>query len=449
MKKFNLILLSTMMVVLMGLTHCATTEQNAGINPPLDGVDVAFNDFTIDPATGGEYTLETGTKITVPANAFVNAKGEPITTPVELKYREFHDVVDIITSGIPMQFKSENGTENFESAGMFEMKGLSAGEEVFIKEDKNITVDMGSFKDGEGYAFYYFDETTNEWKETGDANVKPNLAKKAEKEKLTPLPIKPIEPTKASKGASLINLDVNYKRYPELEAFSDVMWQYAGTDPAEDPGKNGWLRNSRWANIVLKNKEDNSGVYSLSMSTGDKTFETEVIPVMNGKNLEEAKAKFKKKEQEYNEVLAIREKEEERLNNQADLLRTFEVNNFGIYNCDRFYNDPNVMTFNADFEFEERVLTSDMTIFLIPDKEPAVIQYHGDAAWGNFKLNVAKKNTIMAVLPGNKVAFCKPEINRSELDKGDGGNSDFTFKMKTVETPVQNMNNLRDLLAQQ
>lgn len=447
MKKFNLILVSTLLVAVVALSQCSTTEKNVTINPPLKGVDVAFNNFTIDPATGGEFTLETGTKISVPANAFVDAEGNAITEPVELKYREFHNPTDVIASGIPMQFKNDGKTENFQSAGMFEMGAVAGDKEVFVKDDKNITVDMASYTDGEGYGMYYFDEATNEWKDIGPTNVRENEAKKEEVEKLGDKPLKPIVPVAAKKSDALINLQLDYHRYPEFKMFRDVLWKYAGTDPERDPANNEALQRTNWKNVKLSQDEGNENVYKLSLTAGGQDFETEVIPVISSGNIADFKAKFAAKLEEYKDLIELREKEQERLQMQADLVRTFSVNKMGLYNCDRFYNDPAVVTFNALFEFDEDVLTNDMTIFLLPKGENAVIQYYGHGAWQNFKMNIEKANVIMAVLPGNKIAVCKPDIARKTLPGNGKGRPDYTFEMKTKQEKIADMSDLEEIMA--
>ena len=78
------------------------SEPMAFIAPPFEGVNVGFQNYEINAADGGEVTHPTGTKLTIPKNAFLNAKGEVVEGNVTLKYREFHNPAEILVSGIPM-----------------------------------------------------------------------------------------------------------------------------------------------------------------------------------------------------------------------------------------------------------------------------------------------------------------------------------------------------------
>jgi len=64
----------------------------------------------VDAHKGGVYEYGNGSKITVPARAFVYEDGSEVTGEVELKYREFHDFVDFFLhaeqNGRPLRINS-------------------------------------------------------------------------------------------------------------------------------------------------------------------------------------------------------------------------------------------------------------------------------------------------------------------------------------------------------
>ena len=87
------------------ISKMETTSEFAkqNIAPPLEAVDVAFKNFEIKNGEAQTFQLENGTSIEIPANAFVDANGQPVTSTVNIGYREFHNAAEILASGIPMK----------------------------------------------------------------------------------------------------------------------------------------------------------------------------------------------------------------------------------------------------------------------------------------------------------------------------------------------------------
>ncbi len=114
------------------------------VDPPFKNIKPVFASHKIKNAKGGVYEFESGSKVIVPDNAFVDKDGKPVKGKVDIKFREFHDYVDFFMSGIPMEYDS-NGTKYIlESAGMIEIYGEKNGERVEIAPDKSIAVELVS-----------------------------------------------------------------------------------------------------------------------------------------------------------------------------------------------------------------------------------------------------------------------------------------------------------------
>lgn len=128
------------------------------IKPPVAGLDVAPNVYTADAKSGGLLEYPSGTKIIIPQNAFVDKAGNPVSGNVTISYREFRDPVDIMLSGIPMKYDSAGQSEDFESAGMFEMNASVNGEEVFLAPGKKVDMDFAVVDTASTYNFYRLDE---------------------------------------------------------------------------------------------------------------------------------------------------------------------------------------------------------------------------------------------------------------------------------------------------
>ncbi len=129
------------------------------VQPVFSKTDVPFNHFVVDTEVGGTIKLPNGTKLNIPQNAFVDKNNQPIEGKVQLHYREFHEAAQILASGIDMTYDSAGITQQFESAGMFELRGFQQENPVFIAPDKNIEVKMASFVAGNDFRFYYYDQT--------------------------------------------------------------------------------------------------------------------------------------------------------------------------------------------------------------------------------------------------------------------------------------------------
>ena len=62
-------------------------------NPPLGPGTTPVETVTVE-AEGGMLTLSSGTRITVPTQAFVDTTGQAVTEPVTLTVREFHNPIE-------------------------------------------------------------------------------------------------------------------------------------------------------------------------------------------------------------------------------------------------------------------------------------------------------------------------------------------------------------------
>ncbi len=130
-----------------GADHMSTQEYLAAqpfINPPLKNVEKAFGKGKIDAHAGGTYQYENGTKVIVPAAAFVDDQGNLVSGDVDIKYREYHDFIDFFVSGIPMEYDSAGVQYNLESAGMMEIYAEQDGKRLNIAPGKDINVEMVS-----------------------------------------------------------------------------------------------------------------------------------------------------------------------------------------------------------------------------------------------------------------------------------------------------------------
>ena len=176
MKTTILYLIIFSMTIFFVITSCDNkkyTERDY-IQPPFEKLDPAFQAFTLYNQKGDTLELETGTRIIVPAGAFADTSGKPVQGKVDLKYREFHDALDIFLAGIPMNYNVRGEKRHLQTAGMFEIRAGRKGDTLQLAEGKRIKVDLGSQTRGAEYNFFGFDEKNGTWDFMGYPESRPN-----------------------------------------------------------------------------------------------------------------------------------------------------------------------------------------------------------------------------------------------------------------------------------
>lgn len=435
--------------ILFLFQYCqTTTKQVSAIQPPLGKVDVGFQQFNLQTDKTQVLELENGTTIEIKAHTFVDENGTPVHEDVTLEYREFHTAADIIASGIPMSYDTGGASYTFETAGMFEIDANADGAPVFIDEGKDIQVNMASFAEGDDFNFYALDEVTGDWSYTGTARPQPMRTGEAingdtnDTETIDPNP-EPVMPVNSKDVASVIDLDVDYSAFPELKPFKTIVWTYAGKNKqARDQ-----VFNTTWRNISL---EQGDGAYIMKLSDLEKSAELEVQPVLNEADYEAAMQDFENRMDEYDSRQQQMAEERQRLETEAQLVRSFQVQNFGTYNWDRIYKRPEMVRVDADFQFNEELDAdiNNVKVYLVSGLDRAITTYY-PSDWQRFSFDPTDNNKLLAVLPGNRIAV----FSQKDFDKIDPGpiNRDeplsYTFKMKTVPGEVNQMEDLQSILA--
>lgn len=428
-------------------TEKTTSLSKQKINEPFKDVKIAALTYTVDAEKGGEIKLENGTRIMVPPNAFVDKNGQPVSGQVDLKYREFHSAVDIMVSGIPMKMNDGGEEQDFESAGMFELKGYSGANEIEIADGKDLKVQLASFKPEENYNHYYFDEEKGEWKELASA-VKPeknpdfapvqaaaatdgtaNGGKEVENIAA------PLAPRKYDPNATVLNLNVDYDKYPYLKEFNGIVWQYAGENEANDPKNNAWLMKEKWSSVSLELADAAASTFNLKVISGNKTYEALVVPALSGKAFDKALAKYQSSLNAYNtrqaQIAAAQQAAIDNQNKHAEIVRAFTVSSFGIYNCDRYRSNDGLFAVNWKVELGEAGMGNEqMYIYHICKTDNTVTYCYPNSK--TIKFDPKKENVLMAVLPDDKVAVFGKDDFAKMNSQGVGNGSDYTFRFNEV-----------------
>jgi len=304
------------------------------VDEPLPTVKPKPIVFTIDPSIAQELITEKGSKISIPKNAFVDKNGKPVKGKVDIVFEEFHHASDIILSGIPMNITTDEGEQaSFESAGMFRLEGSQDGNEIMLANNKTLEVELASFKTGDDFNFYEFDEEEGSWVEKAQAvkEVVNETRVKALKE-LSPDPAQPVEIKKAETDDFVFDISVDQQNNPEFAHLEDVMWRLTESTE-EDLAFNETIRSPK-----LECIDQSQSIFRLTGTSSSGTrINTKVQPVLFGRNWKRAQASFRAKLDNYKEAVEERRKERAKINAMAETSRNFSVSGFGVYNFDKLY----------------------------------------------------------------------------------------------------------------
>lgn len=417
------------------------------VNPPLPKADIDFYRFTVDGKKGGKWFAPTGTILSIPNNTFVDGNGNPVKGDVDIQYREFHDAADIILAGIPMTYDDNGKIEHFQTAGMMEIQGFQNGRPVYIAEGKEVTVSIASFTGEDNYNLYFLDPEQKGWVDIGKAEIQPNKKKQEGLKVVANVPKAPVPPTKGTPGVEMENeltFAVDYKKYPELKPFRKVRWEVAEAGYVQ---KNQWIFTKTWNDVELIETDSETMAYQIVLQSRRKKVAIAVKPILEGADYEKAMAKFSKKKARYERLKLQASQERARLQAQADILRSFPISGFGIYNCDRFWGSGLVSLTNLEIEFPEDIyVKADQTIIYQIAGEDRAVVTHELHRINKLGYTPGQRTFLIAILPGNKLGLFSPkDFDALDVDKVKSG-AKMNLKMKVIDKEINSAVDLRAAL---
>ncbi len=429
----------------------AAVLRNAEI---LKGFKVLVNQFELNAEKESSFMTEKGSKINIPAKAFRYQNGKPVEGKVKLTFQEYHTPGEIMASGIPMVYETPGGEkQQFESAGMFDIRAFQNGEELELADGKKIDIELATANKGT-FNFYAFEDDKMNWK-LKDTDCKPfanpEIAKQAEElKKIEENPAqKPKKPIAYKPSDKLFDIFVNLQKHPEFAAVNGVMCKYTGTDAKADPGNNPKVFDKSYELVSMYPLEGEALDYDLAFVKGKDTLNVQAAPVFQGKLMTRKEKEFAAKMQAFNEQLVKADKLKKQAKRETELLRKFAIDKMGIYNCDRQFKDADAIPLLASFDFGGKIKPEDeayVNVFLVPSKKNVVIRYDQES-FSAFAINPKENNRMVAILPDNTVFMLSDKDIRSlNINPGSNGKK-VTFKMKPYPNKVTAPQKLDEILA--
>lgn len=150
----------------------------------IGGLKIKDKSFRINTKSGGKFEQPSGSKLTIPTDAFEDKNGKDITGDIEIVYREYREPVDFIFGNIPMSYMTKGELYPFNSAGMFKILAYKNGEPIYLKKGKNINIEFAVTENLADLNFYRFDTVSKQWAEIAKltdqhaVNINPDLVKR-------------------------------------------------------------------------------------------------------------------------------------------------------------------------------------------------------------------------------------------------------------------------------
>lgn len=147
-KIFLIMIASSLLII-----SCKKEEETIPVSPPASQPHyyTSVKDFykmngspeqsyTINSSIGGSFTSPQGTVVSIPANAFMNEYGDPITGNVAIQFKDIYKKSDMLFSNMPTQTVSGP----LKSAGEFFIKAIQNNKALLLNSGKKITIEQPS-----------------------------------------------------------------------------------------------------------------------------------------------------------------------------------------------------------------------------------------------------------------------------------------------------------------
>lgn len=421
-------------------------KQEAFIDRPFEGLDVPFKMFNYDPKRTNVYEIASGTRIEIPKSAFVDETGRTVEKKISIAYREMHDLEDIMISGIKMNYEQEDTSGDFESAGMFEIRAKRGEEELKLKKGKEIQVDFASYRSGD-FKSYSMNESTANWEYIEDQTAIPNRRKQeridAAEQRLDELEfICRIQPREMRKSDEPFDLNYDLDDHPEFELFHSALWIIGGGSDKKEEFRQ---MSSKFEDLKIA-ESDSCNFFELTFigkagpdgNREEKQFLGQ--PVWSGKAYRKVKKNHRQKVKEYEKLRKKMEREKETATREADLVRKFQVKGMGIFNCDRIMNFVKFSAAALVLTCREKI----QNFFLITLKRRASIKFY-DPTVSNFKYDPDGMNSIIAILPNNKIGTVSEEAFGEAVEKLRNKETDkLQLELQIQDQPIETKEELKN-----
>ncbi len=427
--------------------------EQAFINPPLPQLYLHPDKMILDADGDTTIIYKTGTSIHIPSNVFKTKDGKDVKGKIEIRYREFHDQVDLILSGIPMDYDSAGTQYQFESAGMFEILAFQDNEPLLLKPGKELEVNMPSTTYRNDFNVYYLDTIQKKWlyRDNNTKNCKENIYAAVMKneefahwEELETRAM--VAPKKANSGTYSFYIDYDKDEFPELAVFDSVKFE------VDEKEKNYYPELSvvTWEEVSIRKSSDNEH-YKLTFNKGKRSVSFMASPVFDEQNYDKAMKEYEYRKRQHAKLSRAKmdsiakikvvningSPENSNANNRFNnfisktvVYRSIAIDELGIWNHDMefsFFGGKTHTMLNAHFNLDNSNEQLKLrNIFLVNRRINAIYPVLGNKfdSFVSFPFS-SNVDIIVGITFNNEVVYLKDEELRQLTVSG----KDISFKM--------------------
>lgn len=409
------------------------------------------NSFIVKPNEGATLITEKGSRIIIPKNAFEDESGNKIEQEVQVLFEEYHTVGEIIASGLPMTYTKPDGeTIDFESAGMFVISANVNGQNVEVANGKEISVDLVS-DNPEKFDFFQLQDNDKNWilKDTDCLPIENKYKKERQKEievLQASQPEKPKRIKSYTKGDKVFDIKTT-KQFEIITELNGVVWLYTGEDESKNPALNLEEFNATYKFLNMITVEGEYFEYDIVFSTPDKSSDTvRACPIVDGALQKRSDSEYKDKLEAFEQHIENINKLREQNKRESKLLRSMNISEFGVYNYDRMWKEPNTIPFLAEFTLDGAPIESDfVSVYLMPQKLNVTIKYV-KSTFKNFRINPMENNNLIAIDENNQI-YALSDVDLKKLNLMSNINKECVINLKPKGTKANSSEDIDDVLA--
>lgn len=454
----NLVILSA--ITISGL-YFLSNKKNELVELPSSLKDIKVRDEVFVFDSEESFVLHTGygSAVYIDENSFEYSDGTMLKGDVEVSFKEYHNIMDVIKSRVKMTYDSAGVRYHLQSAGMFEIAGKKNGKKIQVKKGKELRVDLMTQTNGGKFNFYKFEN--NKWSflhkdESFAEQDRKNLFEIEEelidvakriREIASDMPIKP-DPIDEEK----LNIKLDFKEleFPELAGFKDVLFEFLDDEMSAKS-----LEGFDWDFVEINKTE--KGIYRLSVYSKGEKYMFNTKPVIgNHQKLGVFSTLFNKYKKELavqteiektlnvDKMILLRASENKRVSSlitynnlssnksetektRAKLIRSFQISSFGMFNSDCPANLPDGPMFVANFKATDNDSLEHRYAYLVEKNTKRFFTFY-PRNYSNFRCDPKSDNMIVVLTDSNRIYSCD-----NKAFEGVGMKSTHEFKLGFIE----------------
>ena len=248
--------------------------------------------------------------------------------------------------------------------------------------------------------------------------------------------VKSTIPDLPEKGALVLDIDVDYRKYPQLRDFYGLAWQVESSENAKE------ISDVQWDYSSLVSTGSGINDFKLRLSNNSEVKEVKVQPVISREERARLEKEYAKARVEVEKAKSLAlENANIQYNKMYEFQRNLSVNGFGIYNCDRVIQYEQPVAIQPIYKVNGEVLNSFTNYYLISNDNSAVSQYSNA-----IKLDLNRKNSLLFVLPDGKIAYATNGQLNEVVQQTRMGKEKQSIDLRISSLPIKTPEDLSALL---